>query len=157
MLGLNQDLPLLLSSILEHGADTFGDVSVIGRYVGEEIRYCYPQVAERARRLASSLRRLGYGPDRFLGSLAWNTHRHLELFYGATGIGAALHTANPRLPLAQIAYTMNFTGYRTLFIDTDTLALAEQLAPHLETVERYVLMAPRGALPRDHAARAAVL
>jgi 3-(methylthio)propionyl---CoA ligase len=147
MLGLNQDLPLLLSSILEHGATTFGDTPVVGRYTGDSIRYGYPQAAERARRLASSLRRLGYGPDRFLGSLAWNTHRHFELFYGATGIGAALHTANPRLPLAQIAYAVNFTGYRTLFIDTDTLALTEQLAPLLETVERYVLMAPRGPLP----------
>ena len=61
----------------------------------------------------------------FVGSLAWNTHRHLELFYGVTGVGAALHTANPRLPPAQIAYTINFTGYQTLFIDLDTLALAE--------------------------------
>ena len=90
---------------------------------------------------------LGYGPDRFVGSLAWNTHRHLELFYAATGVGAALHTANPRLPPAQIAYTINFTGYQTLFIDADTLALAEQLAPQLQTVRRYVMMAPAGALP----------
>ena len=101
----------------------------------------------RARLLASGLQRLGYGTDRFVGSLAWNTHRHLELFYAATGIGAALHTANPRLPAAQIAYTINFTGYRTLFIDIATLALAEQLAPQLETVRRYVMMAPAGELP----------
>lgn len=147
MLGLNQDLPLLLSGILEHGASTFGDAPVVGRYAAEEIRYGYAQAAERARRLASSLCRMGYGPDRFVGSLAWNTHRHFELFYGATGIGATLHTANPRLPPGQIAYAVNFTGYRTLFIDADTLALAEQLAPLLETVERYVLMAPPGALP----------
>jgi acyl-CoA synthetase (AMP-forming)/AMP-acid ligase II len=147
MMGLNQDLPLLLSSILTHGATTFGNASIVGRYADEDIRYTYPLAADRARRLASSLCRLGYGPDRFLGSLAWNTHRHFELFYGATGTGAALHTANPRLPPAQIAYTVNFTGYRTLFIDTDTLPLAEQLAPLLKTVERYVLMAPNNALP----------
>ena len=147
MMGLNQDLPLLLPSILMHGATTFADVPVVGRYTGEEIRYDYQRAAERARRLASSLFGLGYGPDRFVGSLAWNTHRHFELFYGATGIGAALHTANPRLPPAQIAYAVNFTGYRTLFIDADTLVLAEQLAPLLKTVERYVLMAPCAALP----------
>ena len=145
MLGLNQDLPLLLSGILTHGATTFSDAPVTGRYEKETIRYNYRGADERARRLASSLRRLGYGPDRFLGSLAWNTHRHLELFYAASGVGAALHTANPRLPPAQIAYTVNFTGYRTLFIDSDTLVLAEQLAPLLKTVERYVLMTPRDA------------
>jgi acyl-CoA synthetase (AMP-forming)/AMP-acid ligase II len=147
MQGLNQDLPLLLSSILDHGATNFSDAAVVGRYGNESIRYDYLQAADRARRLASSMCRLGYGPDRFVGSLAWNTHRHFELFYAASGIGATLHTANPRLPPAQIAYAVNLTGYRTLFIDADTLALAEQLAPSLTTVQRYVLMAPRGPLP----------
>jgi acyl-CoA synthetase (AMP-forming)/AMP-acid ligase II len=149
MQGLNQDLPLLLSSILEHGATTFGDVKVIGRYTGENINYDYARMEARARQLASALQRLGYGPNRFIGSLAWNTHRHLELFYAATGVGAALHTANPRLPPAQIAYAINFTGYQTLFVDTDTLTLAEQLAPQLDTVRRYVMMAPAGALPES--------
>src|SRR6202012_2631631 len=142
MQGLHQDLPLLLSSVLEYGAATFGDVSVVGRYGGEDIDTDYARLAARARQLGSALRQLGYGPDRFLGSLAWNTHRHLELFYAASGIGAVLHTANPRLPPEQIAHTINFTGYHTLFIDRDTLALAEQLAPRLATVQRYVLMGP---------------
>jgi fatty-acyl-CoA synthase len=64
-----------------------------------------------------------------------------------TGLGAVLHTANPRLPPAQICYTINFTGYTTLFIDLDTIALTESLAPRLTTVRRYVVMAPRGAMP----------
>jgi acyl-CoA synthetase (AMP-forming)/AMP-acid ligase II len=114
MQGLNQDLPLLLSSILEHGATTFGDVKVIGRYGGENMDYDYARLGARARQLASALQLLGYGSDRFLGSLAWNTHRHLELFYAATGVGATLHTANPRPPVAQIAYAINFSGYQTL-------------------------------------------
>jgi acyl-CoA synthetase (AMP-forming)/AMP-acid ligase II len=148
MQGLNQDLPLLLSSILEHGASTFGGTWVIGRYGGEIMDYDYAGLEARARKFASALHWLGYGPDRFIGSLAWNTHRHLELFYAATGVGAALHTRNPRLRPPQIAYTINFTGYQALFIDTDTLALAEQLAPQLNTVRRYVMMAPAGTLPQ---------
>jgi acyl-CoA synthetase (AMP-forming)/AMP-acid ligase II len=147
MQGLNQDLPLLLSSVLEYGATTHGDVKVVGRYTNETIDTGYARLESRARQLASALQTLGYGPDRFVGSLAWNTHRHLELFYAVTGVGAALHTANPRLPPAQIAYTINFTGYQTLFIDADTLPLAEQLAPHLRTVQRYVMMASPGPLP----------
>ncbi|WP_158924448.1 AMP-binding protein [Acidisphaera sp. S103] len=147
MQGLNQDLPLLLSSVLQHGATTYGAVEVIGGHANEAIDYDYVRLEVRARQLASALFGLGYGPDRFIGSLAWNTHRHLELFYAVTGVGAVLHTANPRLPPAQIAYTINFTGYETLFIDTDTLALAEQLAPQLHTVQRYVMMAPPGAWP----------
>jgi len=122
---LHQDLPLLLSSILEHGATTFGDVKVIGRCASENVDCNYGRLDARSRQLGSAMQRLGYGPDQFLGSLAWNTHRHLEMFYAATGIGAVLQ-ANPRLPPDQIAYTINFTGYRTLFIDLDTLTLAER-------------------------------
>ena len=81
------------------------------------------------------------------GSLAWNSHRHLNCFTVVTGLGAVLHTANPRLPPAQICYTINFSGYDTLFIDLDTMELAESLAPRLENVRRYVVMAPRAAMP----------
>jgi acyl-CoA synthetase (AMP-forming)/AMP-acid ligase II len=147
MLGLNHDFPLLLPTVLEHGAMNFGATEIVSHGRDEAIRTDYAHTAPRARRLASSLRRLGFGPDTFAGSLAWNSHRHLELFYGLTGLGAVLHTANPRLPPASVAYTINFTGYRTMFIDLDTLALAEELAPRLDTVEQYVLMAPRGTQP----------
>ena len=147
MLGLNQDFPLLLASVLEHGAANFGSVPVVSINPAELVRTDYAATAARARRLASSLRRLGFGPDGMAGSLAWNTHRHLELFYGLTGLGSVLHTANPRLPPAQICYTIDFAGYRTLFVDPDTIELAESLAPRLKTVRQYVIMAPRGAMP----------
>src|SRR3984957_1989726 len=147
VLGLNQDFPLLLSSVLEHGAVNFADVEVVSCGRDEPLRLNYRSIASRARRLASSLSRLGYGPGKMAGSLAWNSHRHLELFYGMTGLGAVLHTANPRLPPAQICYTINFTGYDTLFVDLDTLALAESLATRLPAVHRYVMLAPRTAMP----------
>jgi acyl-CoA synthetase (AMP-forming)/AMP-acid ligase II len=147
MLGLNLDYPLVLSTIIEHAAATFGDTELVSHADAEAIRSNYREAARRSRRLASSLRRLGLVPGCFVGSLAWNTHRHFELFYGVSGIGGILHTANPRLPPEQILYAINLTGYRTLFIDLDTLALAEQLAPQLRTVDRFVLMSPRNDLP----------
>lgn len=147
MLGLNHEFPLLLPGVLEHAATNFGTTEVVSHSRGEVVRSTYADTAARTRRLASSLQRLGYGIDTFAGSLAWNSHRHLELFYGMTGIGAVLHTANPRLPPAQVAYTVNFTGYDTLFIDLDTLTLAEELAPRLDKLCRYVLMAPRDLMP----------
>ena len=147
MLGLNQDIPLLLPSVLEFGAATFGKSEIVSHGIGEAVRTDYARTAARARRLASSLQRMGYGPDRFAGSLAWNSHRHLELFYGLPGTGAVLHTANPRLPPDQIAYTVNFTGYDTLFVDLETVPQAEQLLPRLETVRRFVIMAPRELMP----------
>ena len=141
MRGLNQDFPLTLPTVLEHGAANFGTTEIVSFGHGETVRTHYAATAERARRLASQLNGEMYG------SLAWNTHRHLEVFYAVAGTGAVLHTANPRLPPAQIAYTIAFSGYRTLFIDLDTLALAESLLPHLSGVAEFILMAPRGAMP----------
>src|SRR3984957_8972703 len=141
MLGLNLDYPLVLSTIIEHAAATFGDTVLVSHGHADATRSNYRDAAQRSRRLASSLRRLGVEPGGFVGSLAWNTHRHFELFYGVSGIGGVLHTANPRLSPEQILYTINFTGYRTLFIDLDTHALAEHLAPRLETVDQFVLLA----------------
>ncbi|MSP30702.1 MAG: long-chain fatty acid--CoA ligase [Acetobacteraceae bacterium] len=147
MLGLHQDHPLLISAILEHAAVNYADVAIVSHAGAEIIRTDYARLAARTRRLASSLRAEGFRPGSFTGSLAWNTHRHLELFYAVTGIGAVLHTANPRLTPSQIAYTVNFTGYDTLFIDLDTLALAEQLAPQLPNTTRYVIMTARELMP----------
>ena len=147
MLGLNQDYPLILSTVLEHAAVNFADVPVVSFSHGEQTLTDYRSTAARARRLASALSAEGLGPDSFAGSLAWNTHRHLELFYGLSGIGSALHTANPRLAPEHIAYTINFTAYRTLFIDPDTVALAETILPKLVHVERFVIMAARDRMP----------
>jgi acyl-CoA synthetase (AMP-forming)/AMP-acid ligase II len=147
MLGLNLDYPLLLSTVIEHAAATFGDTEIVSHDGMEKHRSDYRSSAMRSRRLASSLRRMGVQEGSFVGSLAWNTHRHFELFYGVSGIGAVLHTANPRLPPAQILYTINFTGYRTLFIDADTVPLAEQLAPRLDSVDRFIVMAGRDGMP----------
>jgi acyl-CoA synthetase (AMP-forming)/AMP-acid ligase II len=157
MRGLNQDYPLILATVLEHAAANFAGVPLVSYNQGEVTRYDYRQMAARARRLASVLAAEGLaaeglaaesdGPGNFIGSLAWNTHRHLELFYGASGIGAVLHTANPRLAPEHIAYTINFSGYRTLFVDPDTVALAEQILPRLEHVERFVVMAARDRMP----------
>ena len=147
MLGLNLDCPLLLSTVIEHAATTFGDTELVSHSRAETVRSTYRDAALRSRRLASSLQRLGVEEGGFAGSLAWNTHRHFELFYGVSGIGGALHTANPRLPPEQVLYTINFAGYRTLFIDADTVALAEQLAPRLESVDRFIVMAARADMP----------
>ena len=146
MLGLNLDCPLLLSTVIEHAAITFGDTELVSHSRMETMRSTYRNAALRSRRLASSLQRLGVKGG-FVGSLAWNTLRHFELFYGVSGVGGVLHTANPRLPPEQILYTINFAGYRTLFIDADTVPLAEQLAPRLDSVDRFVVMAARDDMP----------
>ena len=148
MLGLNLDYPLLLSTVIEHAARHFGDIPPIVAAIGRTtVRSDHPQRAERAAGWRRPCAGFGRWPGWVVGSLAWNTHRHFELFYGVGGVGGVLHTANPRLPPEQIIYTINFTGYRRCSSMSIRWHLAEQLAPRLERWTGCVVMAARDDMP----------
>jgi acyl-CoA synthetase (AMP-forming)/AMP-acid ligase II len=147
MHGLIQFQPLLLSGILAHAAETYPDVPIVSWSGNRLFRYTYAQSEARARRLASSLQRRGFGPGDFISSLAWTTHRHFELMYAAPGIGAVLHTANPRLSAEHLTYTINHTGARLMFVDPECLEQLEQLADALTTVTSFVVMADSNEVP----------
>jgi 3-(methylthio)propionyl---CoA ligase len=147
MHGLIQFQPLLLSGILAHAAETYPDVPIVSWSGNRLFRYTYAQSEARARRLASSLQRRGFGPGDFISSLAWTTHRHFELMYAAPGIGAALHTANPRLSAEHLTYTINHTGARLMFVEPECLEQLEQLADALTTVTSFVVMADSNEVP----------
>ncbi|MFY8140050.1 MAG: AMP-binding protein, partial [Caulobacter sp.] len=98
ILGLMQDVPLLTTNILTHAEVAHGRVEIVSRTVeGRVHRYDYAGLARRTRQLARALQGLGVKSGDRIASLAWNTHRHLELFYGVPGLGAVLNTVNPRL------------------------------------------------------------
>ena len=148
MQGLTQSWPLITSSIIEHGAANYGDTAVVSRTAeGGLHRYDYRTAERRARRLARALQKLGLSADEIVGSLAWTNHRLFELFYAVPGLGAALHTANPRLAHEQIAYTINHAGYRYLFVDLDCLSVAEAIAPSLTKIEFFVVMTDAAQMP----------
>ena len=118
MNGLMQFEPLLLSRILEHGAHTYPNVEIVSRVGAALFRYNYRQAAARARRLASSLHRVGLKAGDFAGSLAWTTHRHFELMYAVPGIGAALHAVNlPGCP-RNISATRSITPAKGFYSST---------------------------------------
>jgi acyl-CoA synthetase (AMP-forming)/AMP-acid ligase II len=146
--GMIMDMPLMVSSAIEHAAAFHGGTEVVGRGVDGTIhRYTYAEANRRMKRAAKALIRLDVTPGDRIGTLGWNTHRHFELFYGVSGSGAVLHTVNPRLYADQIAYIVNHAEDAWLFIDAATLPLAEQLAPRLKSVRGYVLMGDRAAMP----------
>ncbi len=103
-------------------------------------RYTYAEAERRSKRLARALLRLGIKPGDRIGTLAWNTFRHFELYYGISGIGAVCHTINPRLFDDQIIYIVNHAADRLLFIDTTLIPLVERLAPKFPADCRIVLM-----------------
>ena len=148
MHGLMSERPLLISALLTHAAIYHRDTEIVSRTVeGPMHRYSYADAERRSKRLARALLRLGIRPGDRVGTLAWNTFRHFELYYGISGIGAVCHTVNPRLFDDQIVYIVNHAADRLLFIDTSFVPLIERLAPHLPAECRIVLMTGESGEP----------
>src|SRR5579864_7414444 len=138
------NMPLNVSSILRHAEKVYGKNQIVSRLCEGGIwRYTYAEAASRARRLANALTRLGVRHQDRVGTLAWNTHRHYELYYAVSGSGAIIHTVNPRLFPEQIVYIINHAEDAVLFFDATFLPLVEKVAPELKTVKHFVLLAPR--------------
>ena len=148
MLGLMQDWPLLVHKIIDHAALYYGDREVVTRSVEGPIeRSNYRQVALRARKTAEALEAHGIRLGDRVATLAWNTARHLETWYGIAGIGAIYHTLNPRLFPDQIAWIANHAEDRALFFDISFADIVAKIAPALKKVELYVALTDRAHLP----------
>ena len=148
MQGLMMDMPLLISGLIKYAADHHGEAEVVAREIeGDLHRYTYADAHPRMQRMALALKRLGMQQGDRVGTLAFNTHRHFEMFYAAPGMGYVLHTVNPRLFPDQLVYIINHAEDRLLFIDRATLPLVEAIAPRLETVEAFVFTSSRERMP----------
>ena len=148
MLGLMQDRPLLISSLIEHAAAFHPDTEIVSRRPEGPIRRCtWSQVRDQSKQVANALARLGIAPGDRVATLAWNSDRHLALYFGVSGSGAVMHTVNPRLFTEQISYIINHAEDRVLFFDITFAPLVAQLASELNTVEHYVAMTDREHMP----------
>jgi len=148
MLGLMQDRPLLISTLIEHAANYHPEVEIVSRTCeGPTVRTNYRELKRRVARLANALRRMGIGPGDRVATLAWNTHRHLELYFAVSGIGAVLHTVNPRLFPEQIDYIVNHAENRVLFFDITFAEMVARLKPGLATVSRFVALTDAAHVP----------
>ena len=149
MLGLMQDQPLLISQIITHAARHHATAEVVSKTVEGGIhRTTYADLERRARRLARVLQRLDVDAGDRVATLAWNGYRHLELYYGVSGMQAVCHTVNPRLSPDDIAFILNDAGDVLLFAETSFVALVEAVAPRLAGQLRAVVLHGR---PRPHA------
>jgi len=150
MRGLMMDRPLLISSLLEHAADVFASVEIVTRTVEGPIhRYTWTSAARRARQIAEALQELKVHDGDAVATVAWNTHRHLELYYGVSGMGAVVHTVNPRLHPSQVAYVLNHAQDRVLFVDLTFLPLVEAVWDQLESVRHLVILTDRAHMPKS--------
>ena len=141
--------PLLISSFIEHAIVSHPQAEIVSRQVeGGIFRYTYGQAAVRAKQLANALtQKLGIKVGDRVGTLAWNTHRHYELYFGVSGIGAITHTINPRLFPEQIIYIINHAADRFIFVDLTFVPLLEAVAKHIKNVEGIVVLTDKAHMP----------
>ena len=150
MLGLMQDWPLTVDRILDHAARTAGHREVVSRSVeGPIVRSSYGEIHERARRLSNALLALGIRKGDRVATLAWNTGRHIEAWYGVMGIGAICHTLNPRLFTEQLAYIVNHAEDRIILADACFAPLLGQILPDCPKVERIIWLADEDHIPAE--------
>src|SRR5271169_111003 len=148
MFGLMQQRPLLISSLVDYAATMHADREIVSRDPEGAIhRSNYGEVARRAKRLANAIEALGVRPGDRLATLAWNSHRHLEVYYGVTCSGRVLHTVNPRLFQDQLQYIMHHAEDAFVFFDPVFAPLIEELAPRLPLVRGWVALCERAAMP----------
>ncbi len=153
--GRMMDRPLLVIDILRHAAEAFPVSRITSRSVeGPLHRYTYADAFRRTARLAHALGQLGIGDGDRVATIAWNTYRHFELYYGVSGIGAVCHTINPRLFADQLDYIVNHAEDRAIFVDLNLVPLVEQLADRLGGVRHVVIMTDRGNMPSTSLSKA---
>ena len=148
MQGLMQDWPLRVTTIIDHAARFHGDREIVTRSIeGPITRTTYGQVHLRARKVAQALTRLGIKEGDIVATMAWNTARHLEAWYGIMGMGAVCHTLNPRLFAEQLIYIINHAEDKVIFLDLTFVPILEGIADKLPNVKNYVIMTDRAHMP----------
>ncbi|GAB2737214.1 3-(methylthio)propionyl-CoA ligase [Melaminivora jejuensis] len=150
MLGLMQNQPLLISSLIEFAERHHGDGEIVSRRVEGDIhRYTYRDLARRSRQLANALDGLGLAQGERVASLAWNGYRHMEMYFGVSGSGRVLHTINPRLHPEQIAWIINHAEDQVLCFDLTFLPLVQAVHAKCPTVKKWVALCDADRLPQD--------
>lgn len=138
--GLMMDYPLTLKLFMLRAAQYFPNKEIVTRRQDDYHRYNYKQWYERVQRLAGVLHKLGIKQGDRVGTLAWNTFRHLEIYFAVPCTGAVLHTLNLRLPEDELVYIINHAGDRVIFVDDSLYPLLYKIADRLKTVEKIVWM-----------------
>ncbi len=138
------EYPLLLKRLLEHGVEWYPGQKIVYR---DQFEYTYAEMYQRVLQLGAALQSIGVGQGSTVGVIEWDSHRYLEMYFGIPGIGAILHTINPRLAPTDIAYTIQHAEDEVLIFHEDFLPLVEKLAPQLPTVRKYILITDKETPP----------
>ncbi|MEZ5810775.1 MAG: long-chain-fatty-acid--CoA ligase [Rhizobiaceae bacterium] len=150
MLGTMQDWPLLCHKIIDYAAVQFPSQEIVSRSVeGPIVRTSYKEARTRALKVAQSLARDGFSVGDRIATLAWNSARHLEAWYGIMGMGGVYHTLNPRLFPDQIAWIMNHAEDKAIFVDLTFMPIVEKIASGVKSLKKVIVLTDRDHMPES--------
>ncbi|CAM3446457.1 3-(methylthio)propionyl-CoA ligase [Parendozoicomonas haliclonae] len=148
MLGNMMDLPLQISSLLDHAEQTHPDTEIVSRRCEGDIhRYTMSDAAKRAKQAANALEKMGVQQGDRVATLAWNNYRHYELYFAVSGTGAVMHTINPRLFPEQLVYIINHAEDRWIFVDLTFVPLLEAIKDQITNVEGFIVLCDEDRMP----------
>ena len=148
MFGKMQDVPLLVNRILDHALVNHGEREIVSRLVEGNIhRETYADAHLRARKLSQALQALGMGVGDVVATMAWNTHRHFEAWYGITGVGGIYHTLNPRLFPEQLSYIINHAEDKIILTDLTFVPVLEGIEKDIPNVKAIIIMTDAAHMP----------
>ena len=150
MLGNMMKDQLLISGILEHAIQNNSKTEVVSNTIeGGLHRYSILDSAKRSKQLANALTSIGIKKGDVIGTIAVNGYRHLELYFGVSGIGAVLHTLNPRLFPEHVEYIINHAEDKYIFVDAPFLPIIEGVFEKLKTVKGVIVLAAKKDIPES--------
>jgi fatty-acyl-CoA synthase len=147
---LMMNYPLTITHFFERARKLFATKTLGTRVPGAGLaKSTYADFAERTARLAGALQALGVRKGDRVGTFAWNSHRHLEVYFAAPMMGAVLHTVNIRLAAPDIRYIVNHAEDRVLIADASTWPLLEPIHRDLKSVRHVIIMkdTPQAEIP----------
>ncbi len=136
--------PLTMPVLMDRGAELAPEVEIVSRMRDRIHRYTYADNGRRARQLANALTRLGVKQSDRVATLAWNSFRHLEIYYAIPCMGAVLHTLNLRLSTADLEYIINHAEDSVICVDDELLPMLEKLARKITSVKHIIVMSNTG-------------
>src|ERR1051326_2305611 len=142
--GQMMDYPLTLTPILERSARVFPAREIASRTPEGMHRYTYRDLHRRVHRMAHALQRLGLQPGDRVGTLCWNSYRHLELYFAVPCSGMVLHTLNLRVHPDQLAYIINHARDRVIFVDHSLINLLDSIRGQIPCVEQIIVLPDTG-------------
>ena len=152
MLGLMMDRPLLISSLLTFATHSHPRAEIVTRRVEGDIhRTDWLAISQRAAKVANALARMGLQRGDRVATLAWNTYRHMELYFGVSGSGYVLHTINPRLFPEQVSWIATHAEDKLLFVDLTFLPLVDAIRSQLTSIQKIIVLCDKAAMPAGRA------